>query len=118
MLLSLGLFTYVEHHVRARLASIFSACVLATACPAAGGCAHRHRDRHPYVRAFNALMSALAVWHLAYLGLMFAGDAASRDEGGEPEEGFSYAHTLRRWASLHYVSHWLVGGMFVCFKFV
>lgn len=120
VLLSLGFFTYVEHHIRARLAQIFNACVLAVACPPA--CGHRHKWLHPYVMLFNVLAAALTVWHLAYLGQMFISQTDDSDDaaGGDQmqEVGYSYAHTLAKWSSMGWSSHVLMAVLFVCFKMV
>lgn len=136
VLLSLGMFTYVEHRIRTRLAGIYSACILPSACkqvkvdqPAPPvnsgrggrnnshghrdtasavntGCGHRYRSGHSGVMAFNCAAAALTIWHLAYLGLMFT---APTDEMGESmEEGFSYQHTMKRWQSLYFSSHLLM----------
>lgn len=112
VLLSLGIFTYVEHQLRHKLATVFSACIAAAACKES--CGHRHKWRQPYVLAFNGLCGAVAVLHLAYLGLMFGGDSG----GDLQEEGFSYLHTLSRWHSLGFLSHWLVAGSYMCYRLI
>lgn len=110
VLLSLGFFTFTEHQLRLKLATVFSACITATACKEA--CGHRHKWRHPYVLATNGLFGAVAVVNLAYLGLMFG-------EGGDVQaEGFSYVHTLSRWQSLGFLSHWLVGGAYMFYRLI
>lgn len=54
----------------------------------------------------NFSFSVLAVFHLAYLGIMF--DFNSRQQ----DSGYSLSHTLNKWASLSYSSHWII---FVCY---
>ncbi|XP_035501247.1 protein-serine O-palmitoleoyltransferase porcupine-like isoform X2 [Scophthalmus maximus] len=68
VLLSLGFITYVEHVLRKKLASIFSACVLSRPCNP--GCSHQHKKEY-WVVALNLVFSLLAVFHLTYLGSMF-----------------------------------------------
>ena len=55
----------------------------------------------------NAVLSLVCVLHLAYLGMLFEGSSDSQ------QTGFSMAHTLAKWSSLSYASHWLSFGMFV-----
>ena len=43
VLLSLGLYTYVEFTLRSKLASIFDACILARPCPE--GCQHKAKSK-------------------------------------------------------------------------
>lgn len=111
VLLSLGVFTYVEHQLRHKLAGIFSACIAAGSCKETS-CGHRNKWDQPYVLCFNAMCGAIAVMHLAYLGLMFEG------AGELQEQGFSYLHTLNRWASLGFLSHWMVAGSYVFYRLV
>lgn len=104
VLLSLGFYTYVEHSLRVKLASIFNACVLARPCPER--CSHQNKKLSQIAVLINVTFSVLAVFHLAYLGIMF--DSNSREQ----ESGYSLTHTLSKWASLSYSSHWII---FVCY---
>ncbi|XP_063885813.1 protein-serine O-palmitoleoyltransferase porcupine-like isoform X4 [Scylla paramamosain] len=104
VLLSLGFYTYVEHSLRVKLASIFDACVLARPCPEK--CHHQYK-KWSWIGIFiNISFSVLAMVHLAYLGIMF--DSNSQEQ----ETGYSLSHTLSKWASLSYSSHWII---FVCY---
>lgn len=116
VLLSLGFFTYVEHHIRSRLAHIFSACVLAVACPPA--CGHRNKSAHGWVLLFNVLAAGLAVWNLAYLGQMFVGQTDGDELEPLQDVGYSYGHTLAKWSAMGWSSHVLMAALFLCFKLV
>lgn len=70
-------------------------------------CSHRNRDSRLAVVITNAFLGFLVVFHLAYLGVMF--DSSSKEQ----EEGYSYSHTLAKWSSLNYASHWVVLGTYV-----
>lgn len=61
VLLTLGFATYAEYTIRKKIADIFDACVLATACTE--NCTHRHNHRNPFVIAFNFCFHILAMVH-------------------------------------------------------
>uniref|UniRef100_A0A3P8XMY9 Protein-serine O-palmitoleoyltransferase porcupine n=1 Tax=Esox lucius TaxID=8010 RepID=A0A3P8XMY9_ESOLU len=65
VLLSLGFITYVEHVLRKRLAAIFSACILSKRCST--DCHHQHK-KDLWVYGINLAFSAMAIFHLTYLG--------------------------------------------------
>lgn len=110
VLLSLGVYTYTEYKLRQKLATIFSACILASPCMAK--CLHEHKWRQPYVLLFNGVFGALAVLHLAYLGVMF--EASTHIQ----EQGFSMDHVLNKWRSLDFLSHWIVAGSYLFYKLI
>ncbi|XP_029975287.1 protein-serine O-palmitoleoyltransferase porcupine-like isoform X2 [Salarias fasciatus] len=101
VLLSLGFITYVEHVLRKKLASVFSACVLSRPCPAA--CGHRHKTEF-WVLLLNLVFSVVAIFHLTYLGSMFDPGLDEHDV----EEGYSAVHTVQRWSDLGWAGHWLL----------
>uniref|UniRef100_A0A4W6CUZ8 Porcupine O-acyltransferase like n=1 Tax=Lates calcarifer TaxID=8187 RepID=A0A4W6CUZ8_LATCA len=107
VLLSLGFITYVEHVLRKRLASIFSACILSRPCNP--GCSHHHKKEY-WVVVLNLVFSFLAIFHLTYLGSMF--DPGVDEQ--EVEEGYAAIHTIQRWSELSWASHWVV---FACWVF-
>ncbi|XP_060592871.1 protein-serine O-palmitoleoyltransferase porcupine-like [Ruditapes philippinarum] len=104
VLLSLGVYTYVEYVFRNKLSVIFDACIKARRCKE--GCGHAYKYSHPYVITANLLFGSVAVFHLAYLGLMF-------DHSSSEESGYSMEHTLSKWSSLNYLSHWVILGTFL-----
>uniref|UniRef100_G3PH50 Porcupine O-acyltransferase like n=1 Tax=Gasterosteus aculeatus aculeatus TaxID=481459 RepID=G3PH50_GASAC len=99
VLLSLGFITYVEHVLRKKLASIFSACVLSRPCPA--DCSHQHKKEY-WVMLLNLVFSLLAIFHLTYLGSIL-----------RRYNGFHFPSTCR-WSELNWASHWVV---FACWLF-
>ncbi|GIY57930.1 protein-serine O-palmitoleoyltransferase porcupine [Caerostris extrusa] len=99
VLLSLGFYTYIEHVFRKKLADIFKACILARKCKS--NCDHIFKSDHMYVRMVNIGFGLLAMFHLAYLGVMF--DSSSSIE----EEGYNMSHTLEKWSELDFTSHWV-----------
>ncbi|XP_003978495.1 protein-serine O-palmitoleoyltransferase porcupine-like isoform X1 [Takifugu rubripes] len=111
VLLSLGFITYVEHVLRKRLASIFSACVLSRPC--SSGCHHQHKQEF-WVMLLNLVFSLLAIVHLTYLGSMF--DPGVDEQ--EAEEGYRASHTIHRWAQLNWASHWVVLACWVFYRLI
>ncbi|XP_011692499.1 PREDICTED: probable protein-cysteine N-palmitoyltransferase porcupine [Wasmannia auropunctata] len=99
VLLSLGFYTYVEFQLRATLADTFDACVASKQCNKKR-CTHRYNSYNFLVFTTNLLFSGLAVFHLAYLGLMF-------DTSELQETGYSFRHTIDKWAELGFASHWV-----------
>ena len=101
VLLSLGFYTYIEYQIRNILANEFKACIAAKQCPL-NGCNHEHTSKNCYwVNLINMSFSDLAIFHLAYLGLMF-------NTSESQETGYSYNHTLKKWSELGFASHWVV----------
>lgn len=77
VLLSLGFLTWLEYNLRRKLASKFSACVLAKKCRETDdGMCQREHEYGPTTltaRFINGIFSFLAVIHLAFLGSSFDG---------------------------------------------
>jgi porcupine-like protein len=65
VLLSLGLYTYVEHTLREKLASVFDACIRSRKCPL--DCQHKYKSDQIMVSAVNFGFGVWAYFHLAYL---------------------------------------------------
>ncbi|XP_064473674.1 protein-serine O-palmitoleoyltransferase porcupine-like [Ornithodoros turicata] len=105
VLLSLGFYTYTEHVLRHKLATVFEACVAAKKCKP--NCGHKYKSDQPMVFAVNLLFGLLTVFHLAYLGVMF--DAPTDLQ----EQGYSMWHTLSKWSELHFASHWVAACTFL-----
>ncbi|XP_072026412.1 protein-serine O-palmitoleoyltransferase porcupine-like [Amphiura filiformis] len=100
VLLSLGLYSYTEYVLRQKLSDAFSACVGAKACKPA--CSHRNKKKNVLVILTNVVFGLLAMFHLAYLGLMF-----DTDDSELEEQGYDWTHTLSKWSHLNYASHWV-----------
>ncbi|XP_063705730.1 protein-serine O-palmitoleoyltransferase porcupine [Culicoides brevitarsis] len=99
VLLSLGLYTYVEYKLRQKLSTIYNSCTLPNKCKP-GMCNH---DTKSHFNTFlNALFALLTVFHLAYLGVMF--EAAFHIQ----EQGYSLTHALEKWSKLDFASHWTI----------
>lgn len=105
VLLTLGFATFAEYSLRKKLADIYNACILAHPCV---NCKHRYNGYNFWVIAFNFGFGVLAVFHLAYLGVMFDGPV------DQPDLAYSIKHIQHRWGHLDYASHWLI---FITFCF-
>ncbi|XP_068454478.1 protein-serine O-palmitoleoyltransferase porcupine-like [Clinocottus analis] len=111
VLLSLGFITYVEHVLRKKLASIFSACILSRPCTS--DCSHQHKKEY-WVMLLNLVFSFLAIFHLTYLGSMF--DPGVDEQ--EVEEGYAAIHTIQRWSELNWASHWVVFACWIFYRLI
>ncbi|KAF4532626.1 hypothetical protein B566_EDAN011539 [Ephemera danica] len=100
VLLSLGFYTYVEYVMRHKLAAVFSACVLVRPCKK--DCHHNNKEKRVWVVLANLLFGLIAFFHLTYLGVMF-----DSDDSLLQEDGYNYGHSIRKWSSLRFASHWL-----------
>ncbi|OWF52531.1 protein-serine O-palmitoleoyltransferase porcupine-like [Mizuhopecten yessoensis] len=109
VLFSLGFYSYVEFVFRNKLSRIFNACIQAKTCP--DSCGHEYTSYHPLVLLTNVCFALLAVFHLAYLGLMF-------DSSREQDKGYTMKHTLEKWANLDYASHWVVLGTYIFYLII
>ncbi|KAK3701727.1 hypothetical protein QZH41_018889 [Actinostola sp. cb2023] len=77
------------------------------------GCDHRHKEGQFWVIATNLAFGFLSVFHLAYLGIMFGGDAADQERAG-----FDMSHTLKKWTELDFASHWVALATFIIAQFI
>ncbi|KAL5971062.1 Protein-serine O-palmitoleoyltransferase porcupine [Taenia solium] len=100
VLFSIGIYAYIDFRLRARLSAKWSACIGARACP--NTCNHRNRANRWWVRGVNVLFSGLAIFHLAYLAVMF-------DTSEEQDKGYNMLHVLEKWSSLNFLSHIVAG---------
>lgn len=99
VLLSLGIYTFVEYKLRQKLSTIYNSCTLPNKCKV-GACSHDPKTL--FSTFLNILFGFLTVFHLAYLGVMF--EAAFHIQ----EQGYSLAHALDKWSKLDYASHWTI----------
>ncbi|XP_067951400.1 protein-serine O-palmitoleoyltransferase porcupine-like isoform X2 [Watersipora subatra] len=97
VLLSLGIYSYIEHSLRQILAKALSLCIESKQCDQ---CSHKYKRFHIGSIVVNILFTCVAMYHLAYLGVMF-----DTSESGGQEKGYSMVHTLRKWRKLGYASH-------------
>lgn len=105
VLLSLGIFTFVEYQLRAKIANIFSACILPNPCRQRV-CTHEHKWKSTFSLVMNTVFGLLTMMHLAYLGIMMDGASSPSAQ----EDRFSVEIGLTKWMSLDFLSHWI----FVC----
>uniref|UniRef100_A0A182W7I5 Protein-serine O-palmitoleoyltransferase porcupine n=1 Tax=Anopheles minimus TaxID=112268 RepID=A0A182W7I5_9DIPT len=100
-LLTIGSWTFVEHEVRKKLATIYSACVLVGKCPSS--CiVHQHRSKSVFCIVVNTLFFVLNIFNLIYLGCIF------ETTEGPPEEADHDKSMFGRWTELNYASHWML----------
>lgn len=100
VLLSLGLLTWSEYHMRLKLARRLGACVMASSCTygVADRCTRGHErtsKNSVLVSLINFGFRILAMAHLAYLGFIFRGNS---DEA-------TYLDGLEIWSQMYYYSH-------------
>ncbi|CAO1425441.1 unnamed protein product [Diamesa hyperborea] len=104
VLLSIGIFTFVEYKLRAVLADVLNACIGANKCRISSKniCTsknHKHTSNVWWVLSINFIFAVVTILHLAYLGVMF--EASFKIQ----EEGFSWLHTLKKWSDLKFFGH-------------
>jgi porcupine-like protein len=115
VLLSLGIFTYVEYTAREKLASIYDACIRSRAC--GPDCGHSSKASAPGVIAANVAFSLVAHFHLACVGIMM--DVHDTDADGEPISKLDMMQTqLGRWNRLGFASHWTALVMFAIMQLI
>lgn len=109
VLLSLGVYTYVEHCLRNCLSDIFSACISSKPCPT--HCTkHRRTTRNLLVHIANLNLMAIAMFHLAYLGILI--------NMSNTKPPTSLESTFEEWSNLKYVSHWVVLATFCIYLII
>uniref|UniRef100_A0A1B6KJ60 Protein-serine O-palmitoleoyltransferase porcupine n=2 Tax=Graphocephala atropunctata TaxID=36148 RepID=A0A1B6KJ60_9HEMI len=97
ILMSLGVYTYIEYNVRYKLSVLLDACVTARPCPTR--CLrHTHASSLLPVALINWLWSAIGVFHLAYLGCIV--DTSSSTPPPFPQ-------AFQKWIDTNYISHWV-----------
>ena len=103
VLFTLGLATWIEQKLRAKLARRLGACVLVRPCKLIAGvqsCPRGHKrtaSNSVLVVVANFAFKLLAMLQLAYLGSIFVGNT---DEA-------SYRDALQKWSQCHYFGHLL-----------
>ncbi|CAF3798279.1 unnamed protein product [Adineta steineri] len=110
VLFSIGLYAYVEHGFRRKLANILDACVAARKCPSRSSCEkHTYTYWHPLTIIVNIFLCLLSLWHLTYLGQLF-------DNSSQETTGYSWQHVLDKWAKLNFASHLVVIATYAIFR--
>ncbi|BHF71937.1 hypothetical protein SprV_0401499900 [Sparganum proliferum] len=95
VLFSIGIYAYIEFVFRQRLSELLSTCTGARPCPPK--CGHTRKNGF-LVRLINLAFSVLAIFHLAYLAVMF-------DTSEEQARGYNMFHVFSKWSQLHFMSH-------------
>ncbi|XP_057318085.1 protein-serine O-palmitoleoyltransferase porcupine [Microplitis mediator] len=124
VLLSLGLYTYIEFKLRNHLANTFNICIGSRQCNSSsslssiiyfcGGtkCHYPLNSKNSIkVLLINFGFSLLAVFHLAYLGLMF-------DTSELQETGYNYSHTIDKWSQLGFASHLIALSTYITYYLI
>lgn len=103
VLLSLGAYTFVEHKLREKLATIYDACVRSRKCPV--NCSHHYKSDHFAVFGVNLAFGLLACFNLAYLGIMISRGQAETGDGDSTPTGGSIYEDIKKWSDLGFLSH-------------
>ncbi|KAH8288168.1 hypothetical protein KR054_006553 [Drosophila jambulina] len=121
VLISLAIFAAGESLLRRHLAGALDACLSANLCPGAERCRYSNcasKQQRSWntlggwlVRLANLGFTALAIFHLAYLGVVLLGDSLETVQ--EEEEGF-----LWHWRQAGYLSHYIGVGTIVLYLFI
>jgi len=104
-LLSLGLYTWVEHRLRDKLANSLGASIGSRSGRDSG--LFKHDENEWWVIIINLMFGLLTLFHLTYLGVMF-----DQSDQHLQQTGYSWQHTLDKWRKLDFASHWIVAGMY------
>lgn len=107
VLLSIGIYAYIESVLRYKLSKHLNACIMDRSCSST--CQHKYKETVPWVAVINFFFTLLAMFHLAYLGVMFGGS----EDDAIMEEGYSMMHTLKKWRNLDFLSHWIALGTWI-----
>ncbi|KER20685.1 hypothetical protein T265_10830 [Opisthorchis viverrini] len=97
VLLSIGMFAYIEFVLRERLSAHWNACVASRSC--GPNCGHVNKNQL-WVQLCNLGFSCLAAFQLAYLAVMF-------DSSEQQAQGYSMRHVLSKWSELGFVGHYV-----------
>ncbi|CAH8831977.1 unnamed protein product [Trichobilharzia szidati] len=108
VLFSIGIYAYIEYVLREKLATILNACVASRPCPET--CSHVNKNSS-WVYWWNFAFSCLAIFHLAYLAVMF-------DTSEQQYQGYSMWHALNKWYGLGYLSHIVAFATFLFYKYL
>ncbi|TPP67907.1 Protein-cysteine N-palmitoyltransferase porcupine [Fasciola gigantica] len=107
VLLSIGVFAYIEFGLREVLARTLNSCVGSRRCR--DNCRHIYKDEYVLVRLCNLAFACLAVFHLAYLAVMF-------DTSEQQEHGYSMSHALQKWSDLGFVNHYVALATYLFYR--
>lgn len=107
VLLSIGIFSYVEFRLRNLLAEILDACVNANKCAidSKGCCVKGHEFTNAilWVKIINLIFGIFTVILLAYLGVLLDTTIDHNNENSSTWYG-----SLKKWYDLHFFGHIIV----------
>ncbi|XP_017042168.1 protein-serine O-palmitoleoyltransferase porcupine [Drosophila ficusphila] len=120
VLISLAVFAEGESLLRRHLSNTLDACISSNLCPGKERCRYsRCSSKRGWssisywlVRAANLAFTALAIFHLAYLGVVLLGDALEVESSDESD------NFLWHWQQAGYLSHYIGAGTFVLYLFI
>lgn len=144
VLLSIGIFTFVEFHLRNTLAEILDACVAASACnvtivdvTAVGSEAsierednkdersrrtatcsskgHRNTTALAWVKMINFIFGLFTIVLLAYLGVLLDISSSYEQQQQASKGLFSWEHHLKKWIELKFFGHIIVAVWFIIY---
>ncbi|XP_065215367.1 protein-serine O-palmitoleoyltransferase porcupine [Planococcus citri] len=98
VLLSLGVYTYVEHTFRRKLSYRMNACISSKSCRLSCD-KHRFTGRKLGVCFINLFFTILALYHLSYLGCLIDLRA---------DDNVTFYQAFDRWRGLRYESHYVI----------
>lgn len=91
ILLSIGLFSYIQLHFRNKLSEDLNACLQIRVCKE---CNHEYKKDSSLVIILNVIFCVFTILHLTYLGQIM--DAIDNP---------SSSSILEKWENLHFCSH-------------
>ena len=98
VLLSLGVYTYIEYNFRRKLSYRMNACISSKSCRLICD-KHRFTGRKLGVSFLNLFLTILALYHLSYLGCLIDLRA---------EDNVTFYRAFDRWRGLQYESHYVI----------
>ncbi|XP_001354353.1 protein-serine O-palmitoleoyltransferase porcupine [Drosophila pseudoobscura] len=122
VLLFLAIFAESERLLRRHLAKLFDACLAAGQCKGPDHCCFSRCPRRRgwtdswgwLVRLTNLIFTLVAMFHLAYLGIVLLNETLNLDGSPAGElESFVW-----HWSEAGYLSHYIGFGMFLLYLFI
>lgn len=93
VLITIGIFSYVQYSLRNYLSETFSICIKIYPCR--DECHHNYKRSHIICVLFNIIFSLLSVLHLIFLGMLM--DSSTDDVG-----------IIKKWKDLYFISFWII----------
>lgn len=104
-LMSVGIFSFIEHLLRSKLADICSSCILTRSCKKneTGSCLKKHQNttKSTFVLGVNFLFTLMVIFHLTYTSYVLNGNS----EGDSDHTSIYQVRAM--WTELSFISHWI-----------